>query len=76
MCNRYRLSAKQAAVMRASGFEPPYPEDEIHPVPREILPTGEEDRAARSGRVIGPGQPALGAGRDGMGLLYPSAEQA
>lgn len=29
MCNRYRLSAKQAAVMRACGFEPPYREDEI-----------------------------------------------
>ena len=34
MCNRYRLSSKQAAVMRACGFEPPYPEDEAYPVPR------------------------------------------
>lgn len=50
MCNRYRLSAKQAAVMRACGFEPPYPEDETYPVPREIFPTGK--KTARHGLVV------------------------
>jgi putative SOS response-associated peptidase YedK len=50
MCNRYRLSAKQAAVMRACGFEPPYPEDESYPVPREIFPTGK--KTARHGLVV------------------------
>ena len=50
MCNRYRLSAKQADVMRACGFEPPYPEDETYPVPREIFPTGK--KTARHGLVV------------------------
>lgn len=50
MCNRYRLSAKQVAVMRACGFEPPYPEDETYPVPREIFPTGK--KTARHGLVV------------------------
>ena len=50
MCNRYRLSAKQAAVMRAAGFDPPYPEEGNHPVPHEIFPTGK--KTARHGLVV------------------------
>ncbi|RSV27549.1 DUF159 family protein [Sphingomonas sp. ABOLH] len=36
--------------MRSVGFEPPYPEDETHPVPREIFPTGK--KTARYGLVV------------------------
>ena len=36
--------------MRAVGFEPPYPEDETYPVPREIFPTGK--KTARYGLVV------------------------
>ena len=36
--------------MRACGFEPPYPEDETYPVPREIFPTGK--KTARHGLVV------------------------
>lgn len=27
MCNRYRMTAKQAELARAFGIEPPYPEE-------------------------------------------------
>ncbi len=40
MCNRFRLTANQASIMRAAGLEPPYPDDEWYPPPREIFPTG------------------------------------
>lgn len=50
MCNRYRISAKQAAVMRACGFEPVYAPDEVLPPPREIFPTGK--KTARHGPVV------------------------
>ena len=36
--------------MRSVGFEPPYPEDETYPVPREIFPTGK--KTARYGLVV------------------------
>lgn len=36
--------------MRACGFEPPYPEDETYPVPRQIFPTGK--KTARHGLVV------------------------
>lgn len=49
MCNRYRISAKVAAVMRACGFEPPLSENETL-TPREIFPTGK--KTARHGPVI------------------------
>ena len=49
MCNRYRISAKVAAVMRACGFDPPYAEDETLPT-REIWPTGK--KTARHGPII------------------------
>lgn len=50
MCNRYRLSARQAEIMRSCGFDPPYPEDETYPVPRQIFPTGK--KTARYGLVV------------------------
>jgi putative SOS response-associated peptidase YedK len=50
MCNRYRISAKQAAVMRACGFEPPYAPDEVFPPAREIFPTGK--KTARHGPIV------------------------
>lgn len=50
MCNRYRLSARQAEVMRALGFEPPYAPDESYPPPREIFPTGK--KTPRFGLVV------------------------
>lgn len=37
-------------MTRAVGFEPPYPEDETYPVPREIFPTGK--KTARYGLVV------------------------
>ena len=62
MYNRYRLFAKQAAVMHAAGFDPPYPEDETYPVTREIFPTGKKTarydlvvrRSAQSNRPLQP----------------------
>ena len=36
--------------MRSAGFDPPYPEDETYPVPREIFPTGK--KTARYGLVV------------------------
>lgn len=50
MCNRYRISAKQAAVMRACGFEAPFAPDEVFPPTREIFPTGK--KTARHGPVV------------------------
>ena len=50
MCNRYRISAKQAAVMRACGVEPPFAPDEVFPPAREIFPTGK--KTARHGPVV------------------------
>lgn len=50
MCNRYRISAKQAAVMRACRFEPPYAPDEVFPPTREIFPTGK--KTARHGPIV------------------------
>jgi putative SOS response-associated peptidase YedK len=38
MCNRYRMSAKQAEVARACGFDLPYMPDETYPPPAEIFP--------------------------------------
>lgn len=38
MCNRYRMSAKEAAVARACQFDPPYAPDEAYPPPAEIFP--------------------------------------
>jgi len=49
MCNRYRISANEAAVMRACGFEPPFSEEPCTPVP-EIFPTGK--KTARFGPII------------------------
>jgi putative SOS response-associated peptidase YedK len=37
MCNRYRMTAKQAEVARRYGVEPPYPEDLSEPPP-ELFP--------------------------------------
>lgn len=37
MCNRYRMTAKQAELARAFGVEPPYPEDVTLPPP-ELFP--------------------------------------
>ena len=50
MCNRYRISAKQSAVMRACGFDPSFAPDEVFPPAREIFPTGK--KTARHGPVI------------------------
>lgn len=38
MCNRYRMTEKEAAVARACGFDPPYAPDETYPPPAEIFP--------------------------------------
>lgn len=37
MCNRYRMSAKQAELARSYGIKPPYPEDVTLPPP-ELFP--------------------------------------
>lgn len=37
MCNRYRMTAKQAELARGYGIEPPYPEDVTFPPP-ELFP--------------------------------------
>ena len=39
MCNRYRLTAKQAEVAATFGIRPPYEPDETFP-PADIFPTG------------------------------------
>ena len=39
MCNRYRLTAKQAEVMATFGIRPPYEPDETFPA-GDIFPTG------------------------------------
>jgi putative SOS response-associated peptidase YedK len=38
MSNRYRMTAKEAAVARACGFEPAYAPDKTYPPPAEIFP--------------------------------------
>ena len=39
MCNRYRLTAKQAEIAVTFGIRPPYEPDETYPAP-DIFPTG------------------------------------
>lgn len=39
MCNRYRLTAKQAEIAATFGIRPPYEPDETYPAP-DIFPTG------------------------------------
>jgi putative SOS response-associated peptidase YedK len=41
MCNRYRLTAKQAEIAATFGIRPPYEPDETYPVP-DIFPTGKK----------------------------------
>jgi len=41
MCNRYRLTAKQAEVMATFGIRPPYEPDETFPA-GDIFPTGKK----------------------------------
>jgi putative SOS response-associated peptidase YedK len=41
MCNRYRLTAKQAELMATFGIRPPYEPDETFPA-GEIFPTGKK----------------------------------
>lgn len=41
MCNRYRLTAKQAEVMATFGIRPPYEPDETFPA-GDIFPTGQK----------------------------------
>lgn len=53
MCNRYRMSAKQAETARRYGIEPPYAEDVTIPPP-ELFPDriGWMVRSGGSGRVL------------------------
>ncbi|MEG8055167.1 SOS response-associated peptidase family protein [Sphingomonas aerolata] len=41
MCNRYRLTAKQAEIAATFGIRPPYEPDETYPAP-DIFPTGKK----------------------------------
>ena len=41
MCNRYRLTAKQAEIAATFGIRPPYEPDETYPVP-DIFPSGKK----------------------------------
>ena len=49
MCNRYRLTAKQAEVAATFGIRPPYEPDETFPV-GDVFPTGK--KTAFHGAVI------------------------
>ena len=41
MCNRYRMTAKEADLAVTFGIRPPYERDEEYPV-GDIFPTGEK----------------------------------
>ena len=71
MCNRYRLSEKQAGLARTFGMRPPYEPDETYP-PGEIFPTGSKTAAYGSVIVMDGGERRLARMEWGVPTLVPS----
>ena len=71
MCNRYRLSEKQAGVARTFGIRPPYEPDESYP-PGEVFPTGSKTPAYGTVVVMEGGERRLARMEWGVPTLVPS----